>query len=265
MGIVNVTPDSFSDGGDHLDIEAAVAHGEALAGAGAHILDIGGESTRPGALSPSIEEECARAIPVIEALAASGHTVSVDTRHAAVMRAGLEAGATIVNDITALTGDSESLNVIAETKANVILMHMQGKPNTMQDAPTYSDVVAEIVAFLAERIQACQSAGIPRDRIAADPGIGFGKTPDHNLDLIANIRAFAELGVPTAIGVSRKSFISAVAGENTPKNRLAGSLAAGLAALDGGAQILRVHDVRETVQAISVWRAIRDRRRIYSP
>ncbi len=259
MGIVNVTPDSFSDGGNFLDTAAAISHGEALADAGAHILDIGGESTRPGARSPSVEEECARTIPVVAALAAKGHTISIDTRRAAVMRAGMEAGAAIINDVTALTGDGAALDTVIEFGAHVILMHMQGDPLTMQDAPTYVNITDEIMEFFAGRIQACETAGVSRRSIAIDPGIGFGKSPNHNLDIIANLTTLQKLDLPIAIGVSRKSFISAISGENEPRNRLAGSISAGLAALDNGAQILRVHDVAETVQAITMWRAIRDR------
>jgi dihydropteroate synthase len=256
MGIVNVTPDSFSDGGDRLDPAAAIAAGRRMLEEGAEILDIGGESTRPGAEPVGIEEECARVLPVIEALAADGALVSIDSRHAAVMRAAVEAGASIVNDVTALTGDPESLAAVAALEVPVILMHMQGEPRTMQADPRYGDVVAEVRGFLGERAAACESAGIARADICIDPGIGFGKTVAHNLALLKHLEAIRELGYPVLIGASRKSFIGKLSHGEAPKQRLGGSLAVALAAAERGAAILRVHDVAETAQALALWRAI---------
>lgn len=257
MGIVNVTPDSFSDGGDHAVPEAAIAHGMRLLEEGADILDVGGESTRPGADPVSSEEECARVLPVIRALADAGAVVSVDTRHAATMRRALDAGARIVNDVTALRGDPDSLDVVAVARCPVVLMHMLGEPQTMQDDPRYGDVVAEVAAHLSDRIAACLSAGIDPDLIAVDPGIGFGKTVDHNLDLLRGTGVFRDLGPPVLVGVSRKRFIASLSRGEAAKDRLGGSLAAGLFAMDRGADILRVHDVAATVQARAVWTALR--------
>jgi len=258
MGIVNVTPDSFSDGGDFFDAAAAIAHGRALMTAGADILDIGGESTRPGADPLSPEEEAARVVPVIRALAGEGAVISIDTRHAAVMRAGLEAGARIVNDVTALTGDPDSLSVVAAAGCPVVLMHMQGDPRTMQRNPTYRDAALDVYDYLAARIAACEAAGIPRGRIAADPGIGFGKTVDHNLHILRQISLFHGLGCPLLIGASRKRFIAALSRDEAPKDRLGGSLAVGLHAFSQGVQILRVHDVAQTYQARALWSALQD-------
>jgi len=256
MGVVNVTPDSFSDGGDHADAAAAIAHGRALLQAGADILDIGGESTRPGADPVSPAEEQARILPVVAALAAAGAVVSVDTRHAATMAAALDAGARIVNDVTALAGDPASLSLVAHRGCPVVLMHMQGRPQTMQQDPAYGDVALDVYDFLAERVEACEAAGIPRDLIALDYGIGFGKTVAHNVDLLHQTGLFQALGCPLLVGVSRKRFIGALSRQEAPRDRLPGSLAAGLAALGQGAQILRVHDVAETAQARAVWTAI---------
>ena len=257
MGIVNVTPDSFSDGGENFDRDGAIAHGEALAQAGADILDIGGESSRPGADPVSAGEEAARIMPVIETLAARGHLISVDTRHATVMAAALDAGAQIINDISALTDDPAALATAAGSTAAIVLMHKKGQPRDMQTAPAYGDVVAEVAAYLAGRIESCEAAGIARARIAVDPGFGFGKNKGHNLDLLSHLGALHCLGVPLAIGVSRKSFIADIAGPLLPRARLPGSLAAALAALDRGAQILRVHDVAKTVQAVALSIALR--------
>ena len=257
MGVVNVTPDSFSDGGEFFDTSTAVDHGLALAAAGADMLDVGGESTRPGAAKIDAEEECRRVLPVIEALADAGHLVSVDTRVASVMAAATRAGARIVNDISALADDPKSLETVAAGTASVVLMHKQGDPATMQDAPAYDDVVTELFDALGRRIAACEAAGIARSRIAVDPGIGFGKTIDHNLDLTVHLALFHGLGVPIAVGYSRKSFLAALTGETRPKDRLSGSLAACLAAAARGIQIVRVHDVAETVQALAAWRALR--------
>lgn len=255
MGICNVTPNSFSDGGEHADPAAAVAFGLALAEAGADIVDVGGESTRPGALPVNLDEEIDRVVPVVAALAANGVTVSIDTRRAAVMRAAVAAGATIINDVSALTADPDSLATLAALDVPVILMHMQGAPDRMQDDPHYDDVRAEVYDMLAARVAACRDAGIARERIAVDPGFGFGKTVAHNVELLAGLTRFHGLGCAIAIGVSRKSFIGALTGEGDPKNRLAGSITAALAAADRGAQIVRVHDVAETRQALDVWRA----------
>jgi dihydropteroate synthase len=256
MGVVNVTPDSFSDGGDFAEGAAAIAHGLALKEAGAEILDVGGESTRPGAAPISIAEELHRVIPVIRALAAAGAIVSIDTRHAQVMGEAIAAGATIVNDITALTGDPASLDLLARTKASVVLMHMRGEPRSMQANPVYADAPREIRDYLAERVTACMAAGIAPARIAVDPGIGFGKNDSHNMALLRELGMLHELGVALLLGVSRKSFIGRLSRGEPPKERLAGSLAAGLAGLDRGAQMLRVHDVAETRQAIAVWQAL---------
>lgn len=256
MAIINVTPDSFSDGGQFADAAAAITHGHVLAQAGAHILDIGGESTRPGAAPVSIEEELRRVLPVVTALAAAGLTVSIDTRHAPVMRAALGAGATLVNDVTALAGDPDSLATVALAGAPVVLMHMRGQPRTMQHAPAYADAPLDIYDVLGTRVAACEAAGISRDRIAVDPGIGFGKGFDHNLQLLAGLGLFQGLGCPVLLGVSRKSFIARIDPDAAPDRRLAGSLAAALAGLNRGAQIIRAHDVAETLQAVRIWRAI---------
>lgn len=256
MGIINVTPDSFSDGGEAATAAAAISRGEAMLAAGADILDVGGESTRPGAAPVSVEVEVARVVPVVSALAARGAVVSIDTRHAPVMAAAISAGARIVNDITALTGDRAALPLVAGSGVSVVLMHMQGEPRTMQDDPRYDDVVADIYRWLAARVAVCRAAGMPSERIAVDPGIGFGKTPQHNVRLLANVSEYATLGCSVLVGVSRKRFIARLSRDEEPKARLAGSIAAGLAALMQGGSILRVHDVAETSQAIAVWQAI---------
>ncbi len=257
MGVLNVTPDSFSDGGDALAYDDALARGRALIAAGADILDIGGESTRPGASPVSPDMETARVVPVIQQLAAeAGTPLSIDTRHAPVMAAALEAGAVIVNDVTALTGDPNALALVAATEASVVLMHMQGEPGTMQDDPVYDDVVAEVRAYLAARVAACEAAGIDQARIAIDPGIGFGKNLKHNLELLAHLDHLTDLGCPLVLGVSRKSFIGRLSATQDPKARLPGSLAAALAGVARGARILRVHDVAETRQALAVWQGI---------
>ncbi len=260
MGILNVTPDSFSDGGDRAAPEVAVRDGLAMLAAGADILDVGGESTRPGSQPVSLEEERARVLPVVEALAKAGAVVSIDTRHAAIMAEAVAAGAAIINDVTALEGDPDSLAVAAETGAPVILMHMQGEPQTMQANPTYDSAALDIYGYLAGRLEACVAAGIEPGRVVVDPGIGFGKTLDHNLQLLEQLALFQGLGTAVLLGASRKSFIAKLApqaaGEAVgPKQRLAGSLAAALFGLQRGVQILRVHDVAETVQAVAVWQA----------
>ncbi len=256
MGIVNATPDSFSDGGDAFHADDAVARGLQLVSEGADIIDVGGESTRPGAAAISIDEEIKRTRPVVERLAAEGVCVSIDTRRGAVMEAALGAGARIINDVTALEGDPRAMAVVAASGAGVVLMHMQGEPGTMQQNPHYDDAAAEVFAYLKDRVAACEAAGIARDRIAVDPGIGFGKTLAHNLDILARLELYATLDVPLVLGVSRKSFIGQLADAPEPKGRMAGSVAAALAGAQRGAAIVRVHDVAETVQAIKVWGAI---------
>jgi dihydropteroate synthase len=260
MGIVNVTPDSFSDGGDFLHVEDAIAQGRRLLDDGADIVDVGGESTRPGSQPTPVEEELARVLPVVASLNDAGAVVSVDTRRAAVMRAAIDAGARIVNDVTALTGDPESLGVVAASDASVVLMHMQGEPATMQQAPSYDDAPAQIAAYLGARVAACRAAGIPDARIAIDPGIGFGKTIEHNLQLLARLDRLTALGVAVLVGLSRKGFIGRLSRGEPPKARDPGSIAGALAAVEGGADILRVHDVAGTRQALAVWQAIKAHR-----
>jgi dihydropteroate synthase len=255
MGVVNVTPDSFSDGGDHDDPAAAVAHAEKLVGQGAAILDIGGESTRPGSRAVSPSEELARVRPVIARLVAEGVPLSIDTRHAEVALACVEAGATIINDVSGFR-DREMVEVAAGCDAGLVVMHMRGEPGTMQEAPTYHDVVTEVAGYLLAQAAMLEANGVDRERIALDPGIGFGKTLEHNLALIANVGVLAEYGYPVVIGASRKRFIGELTGEADPKARLAGSLAAAVAAVRGGAAVVRVHDVAETVQALIVDAAI---------
>lgn len=256
MGVINVTPDSFSDGGDHLDPGAAIEAGRAMIEDGADILDVGGESTRPGSDPVSEEQELRRVIPVIEGLSALGALVSIDTRRAAVMAAAIDAGAKIVNDVTALTGDPESPAVCAQADVDVVLMHMQGEPKTMQQNPVYADAAGDIFDYLADRLAVLEGQGIARSRMAVDPGIGFGKNLDHNLRLLSAIDMFHELGVPLLLGVSRKSFISKIDRDCAPKDRVAGSIAAAIAGWDRGVQMFRVHDVAETRQALAVWQAI---------
>jgi dihydropteroate synthase len=256
MGILNVTPDSFSDGGDRADPAVAVRDGLAMLAAGADILDVGGESTRPGAQPVSLEAERQRVLPVVVALAKAGAIVSIDTRHAAVMREAVAAGAAIINDVTALEGDPEALAAAAASGAPVILMHMQGEPQTMQANPTYDSAALDIYRYLAGRIEACAAAGIDPARVVVDPGIGFGKTLAHNLQLFEQLALFQGLGCAVLLGASRKSFISKLYPRATgPKQRLGGSLAAALFGLQRGVQILRVHDVAETCQAVALWQA----------
>jgi dihydropteroate synthase len=253
MGIVNVTSDSFFDGG-RLAIDAAIAHAKRLVADGAAIVDVGGESTRPGAQPVDEDVELARVLPIVEALARDGGVVSVDTMKPRVMQAALAAGASMINDVRALQAPG-ALAVAARSDAAVCLMHMQGEPRTMQDAPSYRDVVAEVRGFLARRARACIDAGIAADRIVLDPGFGFGKSVAHNLDLLRRLHEIAALGFPVLAGVSRKSMIGAMTGSGVG-DRLAGSVAAALVAVHHGARILRVHDVRETVDAVAVWSAI---------
>jgi dihydropteroate synthase len=255
MGVVNVTPDSFSDGGMSHDPEAAIAHGRELAAAGAEILDVGGESTRPGAEAVPEGEELRRVVPVIQGLVAADGEVSVDTSKAAVAAAALDAGAGIVNDVTALRGDPEMAALCAERGATVVLMHMRGEPRTMQEDPRYDDVVAEVKAFLAERLQAATAAGIAEERVWLDPGIGFGKTAAHNMELLRRLGELRELGRPLVIGTSRKSFIGKVDG-SAAGERLGGTIASSVLAAAEGAEVLRVHDVAEVRQALTVAAAI---------
>lgn len=255
MGVVNVTPDSFSDGGLYLDEGAAVAHGRELAAQGADILDVGGESTRPGAAEVSAAEERGRTEPVVAALAAAGHTVSIDTSKLSVAEAALDAGASIVNDVTALRGDPEIAALCAEREAGLVLMHMQGDPRTMQADPAYDDVVDDVKGFLAERLEAAVAAGVAEERIWLDPGIGFGKTLDHNLELLRRLGALRELGRPLVVGTSRKSFIGKIDGSEVG-DRLGGTVASSVIAAAEGADVLRVHDVREAAQAAKVADAI---------
>ena len=256
MGIVNVTPDSFSDGGAHATTDAAVAHGLRLAEEGADILDVGGESTRPGADEVPLEEELRRVVPVVERLAReTSLPISVDTCKPEVMRAAVEAGAGMINDVCALRRDG-ALDTAAALGVPVVLMHMLGEPRTMQDDPRYDDVVAEVHRFLAERILAAELAGIPKKHIVADPGFGFGKTTAHNLELLARLDRFAELGVPVLAGLSRKRTIGELTGRQVPAGRVSGSVAAHLLAVQRGARIVRVHDVAATVDALKVWEAV---------
>jgi len=258
MGIVNVTPDSFSDGGLHATPDDAIAQGLRLAEEGAAILDIGGESTRPGSDAVPEEVELARVIPVIEALAGAGHIVSIDTRKAPVMRQAARAGAQIINDVSALGYESHGLAVAAELGLPVILMHAQGDPKTMQHNPVYVDAALDVHDWLEARIVACEKAGIPRDRLIVDPGIGFGKTLTHNLEILQQTTLFHGLGVALMIGISRKSFMTRLTGEKTPARRISGSLGGAVHAALNGAHMIRVHDVEATRQALAVARAIVD-------
>ncbi len=258
MGIVNVTPDSFSDGGRHADVAAAVVHGLELVRQGADLLDVGGESTRPGAEPVPADEELRRVLPVVEALAAqAGVPVSVDTSKAAVARACLAVGARVVNDVTALRGDPDMAEVVRAAAAGVVLMHMRGTPATMQAQPRYDDVVAEVGRFFEERLHAAATAGIAAERVALDPGIGFGKDMGHNLALVARLGEFGRLGRPVCLGVSRKGFIGRALGGRPVDRRLAGSLAAAAYVLArGSAQVLRVHDVEATRDVVTLFEAI---------
>lgn len=259
MGVLNVTPDSFSDGGKFIDIDKAVAHARAMRAAGADIIDIGGESTRPGAKAVWEGEEKERVVPVIEALRADFIPISLDSRRASVMEAGLAAGAHIINDVSALTYDDQAINVLAASNAPVILMHSQGDPQTMQENPVYTDVVLDVFDYLEERVKVCVAAGIDKSRIILDPGIGFGKrVVQDNLALINNLGIFHTLGCPLLLGVSRKRFIGALTNVEEAEERVAGSLAAGLACLGHRAQILRVHDVSETMQSVKILQGLND-------
>ena len=256
IGIVNVTPDSFSDGGKHDTLEAAVAHGLKLAEEGADALDVGGESTRPGADEVPVEEELRRVIPVIERLAKEiSLPISIDTSKPEVMRAAVAAGAGMINDVYALRRDG-ALEAASALGVPVVLMHMQGEPRSMQAAPHYDDVVGDVHRFLAERIFAAEMAGIAKKNIVVDPGFGFGKTLDHNLALLAQLERLAELGVPVLAGLSRKKSIGDLTGRSDPQDRVHGSVAAHLVAAQHGAKLLRVHDVAATVDALRVWYAV---------
>ena len=256
MGVVNVTPDSFSDGGLYNEADQAIARAAELALNGADIVDIGGESTRPSASPLEPREEIRRVLPVIKGLAGGRARLSIDTRKALVMKVACEAGAQILNDVSALTYDKDSLAVAAATNLPIVLMHSRGDPKTMQKDPVYADVLLEVYDYLADRIAACEGAGITRARLIADPGIGFGKTLAHNLALISGLSLFHGLGVPILLGASRKSFIGALTQQADPREREPGSLAAALAGATQGAQILRVHNVASTVQALRVWRSV---------
>lgn len=253
VGILNVTPDSFSDGGRHDDVAAAVAFGRALFAEGAHLVDVGGESTRPGAAAVSVDEECARIVPVVRALAPHG-PVSVDTRRAAVARAALDAGATLINDVSG-GADPDMLPLVARAGCAIVLMHMRGEPDTMQRLAVYDDVCAEVWAALDERAVAARAAGIPEGNIVLDPGIGFAKTAAHNLALLRDLPRRTSRSV--LVGASRKAFIGALTGQARAAERLEGSLAVALHAQDAGAAYVRVHDVAATVRALAVWTAIR--------
>lgn len=258
MGIVNVTPDSFSDGGEFLDPERGIAHGLELVEQGAHVLDIGGESTRPGADEVPAEEELRRVVPVIEGLAGAA-PISIDTTKAEVAAAAIHAGAAMVNDVSALNGDPGMAALCADQGVEVVLMHMLGTPRTMQDDPRYEDVVAEVMDFLLERVEVATAAGIAREKIWIDPGIGFGKTVEHNLALLGATSVLTGPGLPVLVGPSRKAFIGKL-GQGAPeRERAGGTVAACLAAMEGGAAMVRVHDVATVVQAIRVAEAIDSR------
>jgi dihydropteroate synthase len=261
MGIVNVTPDSFSDGGRYLGAERAIAHGLRLLADGADILDIGGESTRPGAAPVTAEEETLRILPIVRAMRTEGAVVSIDTMKPEVMRAAAAEGASIWNDVTALGFSPDSATAAAELGCEVMLMHMQGEPRTMQDNPVYADVVREVCDFLRERAEAAMAAGVRREAIWVDPGIGFGKTLAHNLELLANLDRVRALGFKTVLGVSRKRFLKAVDPTAVEADdRLGGSLAGALIGAEAGVDAIRVHDVRETVQALRTWGLVQSRR-----
>ena len=254
MGVVNITPDSFSDGGKFLAANAAIDHGLQLIEEGADILDIGGESTRPGAEPVNIDEELRRVLPIIQAMQGKNVPISIDTMKPEVMKAAIQAGVSMVNDVNALRADG-ALEVCAESNVGVCLMHMQGSPRTMQLEPSYSDVVAEVKTFLLDRAQACERAGIARDRIVIDPGFGFGKNREHNLTLLRRLKEFRELGYAVLAGLSRKSVLGKITGQEVV-SRVPASVAAALLAAQNGAQIVRVHDVRATKDALAILHAV---------
>jgi dihydropteroate synthase len=251
MGVVNVTPDSFSDGGEYLDPHAAVAHGRRLVGEGAHMLDVGGESTRPGADAVPAEEELRRVLPVVAGLAGAGAAISIDTSKASVAAASLDAGASFVNDVTAFRGEPELAGLVADRGVDCCLMHMLGTPRTMQDDPRYDDVVSEVKAFLEQRLAFAVGEGVAEERVLLDPGIGFGKTVEHNLELLARLDEIVALGRPVVFGVSRKSFLGKITGRE-PAERAVATAAANVLALERGASVFRVHDVPETLDALAV-------------
>lgn len=255
MGVVNVTPDSFSDGGLYASAQQAVAHARRLVEEGADILDIGGESTRPGSAPVALDEERQRVLPVLEALAGCGVPLSVDTRKPEFMLEAIAAGAAMINDVTALTAPA-ALTAVAKSPVAVCLMHMQGDPGTMQESPTYRDVVREVRDYLAQRIAAAERAGVARDRIVVDPGFGFGKTVEHNLALLRSLAEFRSLGVALLAGLSRKAMLGKLTGRE-PQERVHASIAAALLAVQNGAQIVRVHDVAATRDALAVWQAVK--------
>jgi dihydropteroate synthase len=256
VGIINVTPDSFSDGGQFADLESAVTHGLRLAEEGADMLDVGGESTRPGAADVSIEDELQRVIPVIEQLVArTSLPIAVDTSKPEVMRAAVAAGAGMINDVYGLRREG-ALDAAAELRVPICLMHMQGEPRSMQDEPHYDDVVGEVHRFLTDRLFACELAGIDRRKVMVDPGFGFGKDLEHNLALLRKLERFSDLGSGVYVGLSRKSMIGTITGHANPADRAAGSVAAALIAVQRGARMVRVHDVAATVDALKVWYAV---------
>ncbi|MBA3666233.1 MAG: dihydropteroate synthase [Sphingomonas sp.] len=258
MGIINATPDSFSDGGVYADATAATEAGATMTAQGAALIDVGGESTRPGASEVWEGDEIERVLPVVQQLAAGGTAVSIDTRKSGVMSAAIGAGAGLVNDVSALTWDPQSAEVVANAGVAVVLMHHRGDPATMQDAPRYDDVLVEVFEWLEDRVAAALEAGVDRANILVDPGIGFGKSVAHNLELLNGLALLHGLGCPIVVGASRKRMIGALAGEAPADQRLAGSLALALKAVEQGAQMVRVHDVPETVQALKAWRGLRD-------
>jgi dihydropteroate synthase len=256
MGILNVTPDSFSDGGSYLDRDAALGAAYEMLAAGAAVIDVGGESTRPGSAPVDETEEIGRVAGVVRSLSEQGACVSIDTRHADVAAAALAEGASIVNDVGGFS-DPEMVRVAAGSDAGLVVMHMRGGPRTMQDEPRYDDVLGEVAAYLASRAAALESAGVTSDRIAIDPGLGFGKTTAHNLELLRRLGELGSLGFPVLVGASRKRFIGEITGVAGPRDRVAGSVAAALEAVARGASVVRVHDVAATVQALSFVRAVR--------
>ena len=258
MGVVNVTPDSFSDGGKFFNSDKAIAHGLQMLSEGATILDVGGESSRPGAEAIDTEEEISRVVPVIEGLLGKAPWVSIDTRNAKTMEAALNAGANIINDISALSYDPDSLSVAAEAGVPIFLMHMQGTPQIIKKNPLYSNVVKDVSQYLQQRIELCETHRIDVEMLVCDPGIGFGKTLEHNLLLLRNIKEFHGLGVPILLGTSRKSFIGKISNDEPPDDRLAGSLASALYGYSQGVQIFRVHDVAAHVQAFKVFDTIQN-------
>mgnify|MGYP003391860589 CR=1 FL=1 len=256
MGVVNVTPDSFSDGGHYFNQDKAIEHALTLIEEGADILDVGGESTRPGAQMVDVDEEIRRIVPVIRAMRGKTQYISIDTKNAKTMVAAIEAGANIINDVSALSADKDSLDVAKEAGIPVVLMHMQGEPSTMQKNPSYQNAVKDVFEYLQQRIDICDTHGIDADLLLADPGIGFGKSVQHNLAILQNIKRFLDLPVPILLGVSRKTFLGKISNDEPPSERVPGSISAALWSYAQGIKIFRVHDVRETRQALKVFEAI---------